>query len=88
MERLPKLPSGKLLVTTSLDTHKSFCSHNSSLKFIPSERASQEEQNGAKFSFIAPSSEELWVPILVSHSKCTRMVKVVTAADFTNAEHS
>ena len=25
----------------------------------PSERASQEEQNGANFSFIAPSSEEL-----------------------------
>ena len=29
-------------------------------KMIPSERASQEEQNGAKFSFMAPSSEELW----------------------------
>ena len=28
-------------------------------KRIPSERASQEEQNGANFSFIAPSSEEL-----------------------------
>ena len=28
---------------------------------IPSERASQEEQNGTNFSFIAPSSEELWV---------------------------
>ena len=28
---------------------------------ISSERASQEEQNGANFSFIAPSSEELWV---------------------------
>ena len=27
-------------------------------KRIPSERASQEEQNGANFSFIAPSSEE------------------------------
>ena len=27
---------------------------------IPSERASQEEQNGANFSFVAPSSEELW----------------------------
>ena len=26
---------------------------------IPMERASQEEQNGANFSFIAPSSEEL-----------------------------
>ena len=25
---------------------------------IPSERASQEKQNGANFSFIAPSSEE------------------------------
>ena len=28
-------------------------------KRIPSERASQEEQNGANFSFLAPSSEEL-----------------------------
>ena len=31
-------------------------------EMIPSERASQEEQNGANFSFIAPSSEELRVP--------------------------
>ena len=30
-----------------------------SAKTIPSERASQEEQNGAHFSFIALSSEEL-----------------------------
>ena len=30
---------------------------------ISSERASQEEQNGTDFSFITPSSEELWVPI-------------------------
>ena len=34
-------------------------------KTLPSERASQEEQNGANFSFIiiyvAPSSEELWM---------------------------
>ena len=29
------------------------------------ERASQEEQNGANFSFITPSVEELCVPILV-----------------------
>ena len=29
-------------------------------KKIPSERASQEGQNGANFSSIAPSSEELW----------------------------
>ena len=28
-------------------------------KRIPSERASQGEQNGANFSFVAPSSEEL-----------------------------
>ena len=28
-------------------------------KMIASERASQEEQNEANFSFIAPSSEEL-----------------------------
>ena len=26
---------------------------------MPSERASQEERNGANFSFVAPSSEEL-----------------------------
>ena len=30
-------------------------------KRIPSERASQEEQNGAVFSFVASSSEELCV---------------------------
>ena len=30
-------------------------------KRIPLERASQGEQNGANFSFVAPSSEELWV---------------------------
>ena len=28
---------------------------------IPSERASQEEQNGTNFSSVAPSCEELWV---------------------------
>ena len=38
------------------------------LKMTSSERAYQEEQNGANFSFIAPSSEELRVPILASHS--------------------
>ena len=31
-----------------------------------------------KFSFVAPSSEALWVPML---SKCTDMVKVVTRVD-------
>ena len=30
-------------------------------KRMPSERASQEEQNDAKFSFVAPSSDELSV---------------------------
>ena len=29
-------------------------------------RASLEEQNGPNFSFIAPSSVELWVPILAN----------------------
>ena len=48
-------------------------------KMISSERASQEEQNGANFSFIAPSSDELWVPILPEF-KC--MVKVVTVVAF------
>ena len=28
---------------------------------MPSERASQGKQNGANFSSVAPSSEELWV---------------------------
>ena len=32
----------------------------------PSERASQEEQNSTNFSFIAPSSEELRVPIVAN----------------------
>ena len=31
-------------------------------------RVSKEERNGAIFSFIAPSSGELWVPILAAHS--------------------
>ena len=46
-------------------------------KRIPSERASQEEQNGR---FIAPFCEELWVRKL----NCTRMVKVVTAVVINN----
>ena len=45
---------------------------------ISSETASQEEQNGANFSFIAPSSRELLVQTLV---KSTHMVKVVTVVD-------
>ena len=34
-------------------------SEKSLAKRVPSERASQEEQNGAISSFVAPSSEEL-----------------------------
>ena len=34
-------------------------SYSPCLGRIPLERASQEEQNGAIFSFVAPSSEEL-----------------------------
>ena len=34
---------------------------------IPSERASKEEQNGANFSFIAPSCDELWVPTIETY---------------------
>ena len=34
-------------------------SNKSSEERIPSERASQEEQNGSNFSSVAPSSEEL-----------------------------
>ena len=49
-----------------------------SAKIVQYERASQEEQDGANFSFIAPSSEELWVPMPI---KCIRMVKVVTTVD-------
>ena len=33
----------------------------SEVPIMPTERASQEEQNGANLSFVAPSSEELWV---------------------------
>ena len=37
-----------------------FCESKKSLEErIPSARASQKEQNGANFSFVAPSSEEL-----------------------------
>ena len=32
---------------------------------IPSVRASQEEQNGANFSFIAPSSEDVFEPFSI-----------------------
>ena len=35
---------------------------------ISSERASQEEQIGASFSSVAPSSEELWLRMLASRS--------------------
>ena len=35
-------------------------------KKLPSERASQEVHNGANFSFIAPSREELWVHIEIA----------------------
>ena len=47
--------------------------------------ASHEEQNGANFSFIAPSSEELWPANLV---KCMCLVKVVTIADHKSFKHS
>ena len=30
-------------------------------------KVSQVEQNGAKFSFIAPSIEQLWLPTLATH---------------------
>ena len=41
------------------------------------ERASQEEQNGVNFSFVAPSSEELLADTCFP-IQCTCMVKVVT----------
>ena len=44
-------------------------------KRIPPERASQEEQNGTNFTFIAPSCDELWLPTHMF------MVKVVTVVD-------
>ena len=49
---------------------------------ISSERASQEEQNGANFSFIAPSSEELWVQTLQMYvygkGHCSGFLKLET----------
>ena len=41
-------------------------------KMIASERAFQEEQNGANISFIAPSSEELWqiMPYTILATSC------------------
>ena len=48
---------------------------------ISLERASQEQQNGANFSSIAPSNEEIWLLIICLPFKCACMVKVVTAAD-------
>ena len=47
------------------------------LKLNPPERAPQEEQSGPVFSFVAPSSEELWVYKVPPQSKCMRRVKVV-----------
>ena len=43
------------------------------------ERASQEEQNGANFSSIAPSSEKLWVYRCSLKFMYMYMVKVVTS---------
>ena len=37
-------------------------------KMISFERATEKERNGANFSSIASASEDLNVPILVSHS--------------------
>ena len=49
---------------------------------ISSERAPQEEQNDANFSFIAPSSEELSVCKETSSLRtCTCTVKVVMHAN-------
>ena len=42
------------------------------IKMHSSERISQEEQNGANFSFIAPSSEESWVPIYIQLCTCDK----------------
>ena len=43
-------------------------------KTISSERASQEEQNGANFSSVAPSSEELYMSTdTCLPLKCTHM---------------
>ena len=48
-----------------------FCKSEKSFeKKIPSERASQGEQNGTNFSFIAPSSDE--------HSKFSKSTTVTT----------
>ena len=37
---------------------------------ISSERASQDEQNGANFSFVAPSNEELWMRKEIQSKPC------------------
>ena len=59
-------------------------SKKSSEKRIPLERASQGEYNGANFSFVAPSSEELRVTILemYAHGKgrhCSGIVECLNA---------
>ena len=46
-------------------------------KMLSLERVSKEEHNGANFSFVAPSSEELYL----SPIQYTCMVKVVIAAN-------
>ena len=51
--RMRKISRANIPADSSLHTH----THREN--FISTERASQEEQNGANFSSIAPSSEEL-----------------------------
>ena len=54
-------PAKPLTIVHGDDVGNSDMKNKPMYKMIVSERASQEEQNGANFSFIAPSSEELGV---------------------------
>ena len=55
---------------------------------ISFERASQEEQNGANFSFIAPSSEELWVfePLYISTTVTTFTMNICVGSHNSSQE--
>ena len=54
---------------------------------ITYERAYQEEQNGASFSFIAPSIEELWVPNvqIYEHGKGPSLQRIIKRSNTHNS---
>ena len=51
---------------------------------MPSERVSQEEQNGANFSSVAPSSEELWVQREILSKRLTIVQGFRLKSDFSD----